>query len=60
MILVNTNKNYLILLMLLNIFCMNAQKSGRVILIGGNQSKIIKKNLSFSCVCRKLLITLCN
>ena len=43
---VNTDLNYLILLMLLSIFCMNTLKNERVILIGGNS--------------QKLLTTLCN
>ena len=54
----NKNINYLILLMLLIIFCMNTLKNGRVILIGEKQSKIINKNLFF-CVYIKLSITLC-
>ena len=42
LILVNTNVNYLILLMLLIILCVNTLKYERVILIGEEQSKIIK------------------
>ena len=38
----NTNVNYLILLMLLIILCVNTLKYERVILIGEEQSKIIK------------------
>ena len=40
-------------------FSHESLKNGRVILIGGKQSKIIKENLFFSCVCTKLLTTLC-
>ena len=42
LILVNTNVNYLILLMLLIILFVNTLKYERVILIGEEQSKIIK------------------
>ena len=51
---VNANINYLVLLILLNIFCLDTLKNGRVILIEEKQSKIIKKNLFFSCVYIKL------
>ena len=37
------------------IFYMINVKNGRVILIGGKQSKIIKKNIFFSCVCIKCI-----
>ena len=36
-------------------FCMSTLKTGRVILNGGKQSKIIKKILFFSCVCIKCI-----
>ena len=35
--------------------CMDTLKNGRLILIGGKQSKIIKKNLFFSCGCIKCI-----
>ena len=47
---VNANINYLVLLILLNIFCLDTLKNWRVIFIEEKQSKIIKKKLFFSCV----------
>ena len=44
--------------MLLIIFCVNTLKNGRVILIGGKQSKVIKKNIFFYCVCIKWFLKL--
>ena len=60
---VNTDLNYLILLMLLSIFCMNNLKNEQVILIVGNSQKLLstlcnqKKIFFFLCIYKMYLIS---